>query len=242
MELMPAVRFVGSRKTKEMMQPSFVLFSILTIVTPLLLVVIWTLATVISVYEPLASSNELSDDAAEFQAPGPLDWGKTQSLQADLRRSRAKLASLVPRDVYVVVDVERNRLYLKREQQVLLEATCSTGSGMLLQEPTGNRRWVFDTPRGIFRVHRKAVDPVWTKPDWAFIEEGKSPPTQWSDRIDRDTLGKYALYFGDGYMIHGTLYQRYMGRSITHGCIRLGDDDLKRVYQMVPVGAPIYIF
>jgi L,D-transpeptidase YbiS len=91
-------------------------------------------------------------------------------------------------------------------------------------------------------VIRKAEDPVWTKPDWAFVEEGKAVPDKWSERRDYDTLGDYALYLGDGYMIHGTLYQRYLGRAITHGCIRLGDEDLERVYRSAPVGTPVLIF
>ena len=97
-------------------------------------------------------------------------------------------------------------------------------------------------PHGRFEVLRKKRDPVWTKPDWAFVEEGKPLPESWSERRDDETLGDFALYFGDGYMIHGTLYQRYLGRSITHGCVRLGDEDLARVFDLTPVGAPIYIF
>ena len=94
---------------------------------------------------------------------------------------------------------------------------------MLLRDQDGKRHWIFDTPRGVFRVRRKAADSVWTKPDWAFLEEERPVSNSWSDRIDRGALGKYALYFGNGFMIHGTLYQRYLGRNITHGCVRLGD-------------------
>ena len=32
---------------------------------------------------------------------------------------------------------------------------------------------------------RKAEDPVWTKPDWAFVEEGKPVPGKWSERRTR---------------------------------------------------------
>ncbi len=131
---------------------------------------------------------------------------------------------------------------MKRRDKILLEAICSTGSGTLLKDPDTQREWLFETPRGRFRVIRKAEDPVWTKPDWAFVEEGKPVPGKWSERRDPNTLGDYALYLGDGYMIHGTLYQRYLGRSVTHGCVRLGDDDLERVYRMTPVGAPVFIF
>ena len=55
-------------------------------------------------------------------------------------------------------------------------------------------------------------------------------------------LGEYALYFGNGYLIHGTLYERYLRRSVSHGCIRVGRDDLREVYRVAPIGTPIYIY
>jgi len=33
-----------------------------------------------------------------------------------------------------------------------------------------------------------------------------------------------------------------LGRNVTHGCVRVGDDDLKKVYQSVPMGAKVYIY
>ena len=126
----------------------------------------------------------------------------------------------------------------------MLDAPCSAGSGMVLQEAEGgkNRRWVFDTPRGLFKVQRRIQDPVWSKPDWAFVEEGKPIPKNPEDRIEFGTLGEYALYLGDGYMIHGTLYERLLGRSVTHGCIRVGREDLRRVWAETAIGTPVYIY
>ena len=102
--------------------------------------------------------------------------------------------------------------------------------------------WVFDSPVGERRVRRKVKDPVWSKPDWAFIEEGYLPPADPDDRIDTYSLGDYALYMGDGYIIHGTLFQTLLGQPATHGCIRLGDEDLRYVYQTLPVGARVYLY
>jgi L,D-transpeptidase YbiS len=190
------------------------------------------------VYEPLAPLPSGDAEAA-------LSAEQTKALQkaqAQARRAERSLKGLAPRSVYIMVDTAQNRLYVKRGDKVLHEALCSTGSGGLLKDPDQDREWIFQTPRGSFRVIEKRENPVWTKPDWAFVEEGKPVPTSWEERRDYDTLGDYALYFGNGYMIHGTLYQRYLGRSITHGCIRLGDEDLDRVYHMAPVGTPIFIF
>jgi L,D-transpeptidase YbiS len=197
----------------------------------------------LSVLFVFSSRVYLYDSLAELPStPGDADAKELRELEGRTKAARRDLRALAPRSLYIVVDTSSNRLYVKRGDKVLHEAACSTGSGGLLVDPDTGRQWIFDTPRGRFQVIRKAEDPVWTKPDWAFVEEGKPVPQKWSERRDYETLGDYALYFGDGYMIHGTLYQRYLGQSITHGCVRLGDEDLARVYQMAPLGTPIFIF
>ena len=182
--------------------------------------------------------------------PPPLDVPSDPKAQKQLhgrleRRQRQLLATLArrrPRGVYIVIEQTQNRLYLMKDDQVLRESICSAGSGMILKEGEAGRKWVFDTPRGAFHVLSKIDDPVWKKPDWAFVEEGKPIPKDPSERFDPGALGEYALYFGDGYMIHGTLYERLLGRSVTHGCIRLGRDDLREVFHAASIGTPIYIY
>lgn len=154
----------------------------------------------------------------------------------------ARLGALGPRGAYVVADTHRNRLRVYKNGELLRDAVCSTGSGVLLRDPETGRQWIFDTPLGEHRVQRKVRDPVWYKPDWAFIEEGFEPPKSSRDRIDDVSLGDYGLYLGDGYIIHGTLFQTLLGQRITHGCIRLGDADLEYVYKNVPVGARVYLY
>lgn len=161
----------------------------------------------------------------------------------ELSQLERKLASYQPRGVFIVVDTVDNRLRLQKGETVLREAKCSAGTGSVLEDPKTGKRWIFDSPRGVRRVKEKKRDPVWTKPEWALVEEGLDPATtKWSDRVDHDTLGDYALYLGDGFMIHGTLYQRYLGYNVTHGCIRLGDADLEYVYQTTPVGSSVYMY
>jgi lipoprotein-anchoring transpeptidase ErfK/SrfK len=68
------------------------------------------------------------------------------------------------------------------------------------------------------------------------------PPFATRNRHVRGELGRYALDLGDGYLIHGTPDHDSIGRAVTHGCIRLGDADIKWLYTFVPVGTPVYIY
>lgn len=186
---------------------------------------------------PMASVNSAST------APPTPDETTLRGLQARYKTLSKQLAQLMPHQPYILVDTARNHLYVKRQLEVVLDAVASTGSGIILDKPgDGNDQWVFDTPRGEFSVQSKLTNPVWVKPDWAFIEEGLRVPKNPADRVEQGVLGEYALGFGKGYFIHGTLYTRLLGKNVTHGCIRLNDGDLKNVYQLARVGTPIMIF
>jgi L,D-transpeptidase YbiS len=154
-----------------------------------------------------------------------------------------RLAALAPRrEVFIVVDSYRNRLRIYQGDELLREAVCSTGSGVRLRDPRNGKEWVFDTPQGEVKIWRKRRDPVWVKPDWAFIEEGYEPPKSMRDRVDDFSLGDYGLYMRDGYIIHGTIFKTLLGKRVTHGCIRLGDEDLEFAYKNVPAGARVFLF
>jgi L,D-transpeptidase ErfK/SrfK len=176
----------------------------------------------------------------------PLDAAGEKELKSLASRTDTlahRLEALMPKaPVYIVIDTGRNRLSLVEYGAETLNAVCSTGSGRALVDPERKRRWVFETPRGEFFIRAKHPDPVWIKPDWAFLEVGEAIPRKLAERLAPTELGAYAMDLGDGYLIHGTLYKRALGLSVTHGCVRLGDDDLDRVYHKVRIGTPVYIY
>lgn len=191
----------------------------------------------------LSQSSGLHQSDASLLAPERADTQTLQSLRARHAALQRQLAQLSPSGPYIIVDTARNHLSVKRREQVVLDAIASTGSGTILDKPgETSGQWIFDTPRGEFAVQSKLTNPVWVKPDWAFIEEGVEVPRSLVQRVEPGVLGEYALGFGKGYFIHGTLYTRLLGKNVTHGCIRLNDQDLKAVYQVAKIGTPIMIY
>jgi len=141
----------------------------------------------------------------------------------------------------LTVDVSTNRVYFFRDGQLVKSSAAATGSDKVLRQ--GNKVWWFRTPRGRHTVVRKVKDPVWTKPDWAFIEEGKKvPPPDSPLRKEKGTMGRYALDLGDRVMIHGTNDPKSIGRRVSHGCIRLPNDMLSLLWKEIEVGTEVYIF
>jgi L,D-transpeptidase ErfK/SrfK len=153
-----------------------------------------------------------------------------------------RIRQLKPDGIHLLLDTTSNTLFIKKGSRIIHRAVVSCGSGSVLNDPDGKRRWVFDTPRGRFTINSKLKNPVWVKPDWAFIEEGENIPKESTARLEAGVLGEYALGFGDGYFIHGTLYSRMLGKNVTHGCIRMGDDDLKILFRSVSVGCKLFIY
>lgn len=44
------------------------------------------------------------------------------------------------------------------------------------------------------------------------------------------------------YGIHGTDKPWSIGQAVSHGCVRMYNNDAKEVYDIVPLGTPVYIY
>lgn len=165
------------------------------------------------------------------------------SLEKDISKLQAKLDKHTPADAYIIINTSENHFYLYKGKQLIRQGLCSTGKNERLVSEERNKEYVFYTPQGVKTVKGKQKNPVWAKPNWAFIEEGLPiPPPGDPSRFESGTLGAYKLTLGDGYMIHGTIYKRFIGQSVTHGCVRLLDEDLEAVYNTLQVGSKVYIY
>jgi L,D-transpeptidase-like protein len=77
-----------------------------------------------------------------------------------------------------------------------------------------------------------------------IVADGKLvvPPLGSAARKYKGVLGTHRLNLGDGYALHGTNRPETIGRSVSHGCIRLRNEDIARLYGMVDVGTPVFIY
>lgn len=95
------------------------------------------------------------------------------------------------------------------------------------------------------RINQFGYYHPWT-PGSEIIFDGKIfiPPLNSPQRRVPDALGPYKLDMGDGYLIHGThVYnEESIGEAVSHGCIRMRNDDLIKLYPMVARGTPVEIF
>jgi lipoprotein-anchoring transpeptidase ErfK/SrfK len=82
-------------------------------------------------------------------------------------------------------------------------------------------------------------------PAGELIRAGKAivvpPPGSAQRRFDK-VLGRFRLNIGNGYALHGTTATRELGRSVSHGCVRLSDPDIERLFAMAKVGDQVLIY
>jgi hypothetical protein len=81
-------------------------------------------------------------------------------------------------------------------------------------------------------------------PGTEIVFDGKVfvPPFGTRQRQIPEVLGPHRLVLGDGYLIHGTNQETSIGEAVSHGCIRMYNEDVERLFRMVPVGTQVFIF
>ena len=77
-----------------------------------------------------------------------------------------------------------------------------------------------------------------------IVVDGKIviPPFGTNQRKYPGVLGTHRLYLGDGYALHGTNQPQSVGQAVSHGCVRLRNEDIALLYERVTVGTPVYIY
>lgn len=133
----------------------------------------------------------------------------------------------------IVVNVAEMRLYY-----------YPPGSNTVEVLPIGIGQAGRETPRNwVTAVERKQDGPTWSPtPNTrrAYAAEGKTLPAFVPAGPD-NPMGLYAIYIGRLYAIHGTNSNFGIGLRVSQGCIRLRNNDIKYLFDNVPVGTRVQL-
>jgi lipoprotein-anchoring transpeptidase ErfK/SrfK len=80
--------------------------------------------------------------------------------------------------------------------------------------------WKVSTGRKGFKTPRGAWRPTWMTKMWYSKQWYNSPMP-------------HSVFFKDGYAIHGTGETRNLGRSASHGCVRLAPRNAARLFGLI---------
>ncbi|WP_031525103.1 L,D-transpeptidase [Siccibacter colletis] len=116
------------------------------------------------------------------------------------------------------------------------------GTNTVIVLPIGIGQLGKDTPiNWVTKVERKKAGPTWTptaKMHAEYAAAGEPLPAVVPAGPD-NPMGLYALYIGRLYAIHGTNANFGIGLRVSHGCVRLRNEDIKFLFQNVPVGTRV---
>lgn len=108
--------------------------------------------------------------------------------------------------------------------------------------PIGIGQLGTDTPLNwVTKVERKRANPTWTptqKMHEEYAARGEYLPKVWPAGPD-NPMGLFAIYIGRLYAIHGTNADFGIGLRVSHGCVRLRNEDIEYLFNNVPVGTRV---
>ena len=139
-------------------------------------------------------------------------------------RETVRLEGFAPGTI-VVKTQERHLYYVLRGKRALRFPVGVGKAGM---------QW-----RGATRVAGKYVAPAWQAP--RAINHGVLGPVI-PGGSPRNPMGVAALTLRGGeYAIHGTNNPASIGRFVSHGCIRMYNRDISKLFALVSVGTPVIV-
>ena len=184
-------------------------------------------------------------DTVLYTAPVATGSGKILESTGSVSRWRFE----TPRGRLNVISRDTNPVWIPPDWYYVEEA-IRRGLGIVRL----NRREVLTGPGGQTlavegtEVVRRSKN---AKPTPVSATEGKEivfggnlviPPFGTTQRKYLGVLGTHRLNLGDGYALHGTNKPETIGRSISHGCVRLRNEDIAWLYGNVPVGTPVFLY
>ncbi|RWR02139.1 L,D-transpeptidase [[Pantoea] beijingensis] len=228
--------------------------SIRAIVTLALTVAAFSQSAFAVVYPLPAANSRLTGDKLEITVPQdsklPLEafaaqyqMGLSNLLEAnpgvDVYLPKAGSKLIIPQQL-ILPDAPREGIVINSAEMRLYYYPKGTNTVVVL--PIGIGELGKDTPvNWTTTVQRKKDGPTWTptkKMHEEYTARGETLPAVFPAGPD-NPMGLYALYIGRLYAIHGTNANFGIGLRVSHGCVRLRADDIKWLFDNVPVGTRV---
>lgn len=123
----------------------------------------------------------------------------------------------------LVVDLSDRRSYVYRNERLSASYPVAIGK----------EGW--QTPTGSFKVLQMKKNPAWRHPlTGEVVRKSVNNPLGsrwigfWSD--GRSQIG-----------FHGTNDEQLVGKAVSHGCLRMENQDIEKIYEQVAVGTPVIV-
>jgi lipoprotein-anchoring transpeptidase ErfK/SrfK len=115
------------------------------------------------------------------------------------------------------------------------------GAGEAIRYPVGVGRVGMQWSGTAF-IDGKYIKPAWSAPE-SIWSDYQSLPTVVPGGTSDNPMGAAAMTLSGGgeYAIHGTNAPGTIGGFVSHGCIRMYNEDIMDLYSRVDVGTPVVV-
>ncbi|MBD2606923.1 L,D-transpeptidase [Scytonema hofmannii FACHB-248] len=111
------------------------------------------------------------------------------------------------------------------------------GDVLLTSYPVAIGKPKWETPTGKFKVLNMIENPAWENP---FVSKTEVVPPGLKNPLGERWIG----FWTDGKNeigFHGTYKRDSVGKSISHGCVRLYNEDVRKLYEIVKIGTSVTV-
>ena len=136
---------------------------------------------------------------------------------------RGQVLRVVRGDFNILVDLSKHKLFFRSGDSVIKRYDIAIGKD---ETPT---------PPGDFKVTDKLPNPVW----YSTLPSGAKEVIPPDD--PRNELGTRWIGFKPAYGIHGTIDPESIGKAMSNGCVRMHNEDVEELYDLVVAGTPVKI-
>jgi lipoprotein-anchoring transpeptidase ErfK/SrfK len=128
----------------------------------------------------------------------------------------------------IVINTKERRLFYVKEDGYAIRYGIGVGRAGF--------QWA-----GVHKVTAKKENPDWTPPPQMRARQ-KGLPAFIKGGDENNPLGVRAMYLGSTlYRIHGSNDPESIGEAESSGCFRMTNDDVKDLYERVPLGTTVYV-
>jgi lipoprotein-anchoring transpeptidase ErfK/SrfK len=143
--------------------------------------------------------------------------------QTRLLAAHANVSTAAARTVRLVIDLSDREVSVYKQDKLQVTYPVAVGQA----------GW--ETPTGTFKVTDMERDPKWQHPiTQAVVPPGEDNPlgSRWIG-FWSDDMGQVGF--------HGTNQEDGIGQAISHGCVRMFNEDIEAMYAQVAVGTTVIV-
>ncbi|WP_375515529.1 L,D-transpeptidase [uncultured Nostoc sp.] len=128
-------------------------------------------------------------------------------------------------NIHLLLVLKQRRLYIYQ------------GNVLLASYPVAIGKPKWETPTGKFKVLNMVENPVWENP---FVSYTQVVPAGFQNPLGERWIG----FWTDGkdeIGFHGTYQRNSVGKAISHGCVRMYNEDVRKLFKIVTIGTPVTV-